>query len=271
MQKTKIDLDLLKKVAPTYFSVVLDHLATLKRMAMFTGRYSKVRFQVEQFMRISGMSAADIITEYDDTLLENDEFRIVTMLYACASLISVREIDEDGALNSEDVITIDEFRGSMSILQEVMGGEFSPNDAIRYFSERFDIDPNLIPEYVKKNLTDESEERKANQICEEKIRKLDDHSNYVEFDQYYEYIEENTKSIISTLNTEGLINTYPLDIMAILILLRKLRFQVAKLYDVDNALPMPKEILNALAKKIFHATKNGISGGIIGPDDLGGD
>lgn len=165
---------------------------------------------------------------------------------------------------------MNEFRGFVSSFQNLIGTSFTPNDAIRYFTKVFDISQDLIPEYVKKNLVIDSEERNANEICESKIEKLDGPSNYVDFDQYYEYIEENTKPIISILNTEGFINTYPIDVMTNLVLLKKLRFQIGKIYDVENSLPIPAEVLGALARKIFHATKGGLNGDIIGPDDLGG-
>lgn len=259
----KIRKSVLKRFAPIYFEATKKHLRNLKNVAIFTGMHAEMRVQIERFMHISGLSAADLLFEYSDEMLDNDEYRMIVLLYTCACFMS----------NSE-TLSMEEYRGYMSALNEVMGENFNPHDALRYFSEMFSIQPDLIPQYVKTNMAKDTEERCANDLCDKKLQLINGPDEFFNFDSYHKYVSERAQEIVTSLNGEGYVNTRPVEVLSTIIILKKLNFHMFRMYSIENDIPMPKEVMDALAKKIFSIYKSGLPGGsgphIIGLDDDSG-
>ena len=259
----KIGQDLIQGFAPLYFEAAKQHLVMFRNIQESTGQYSYMRNQVEMFMRTSGLTSGDMIrTEYNPIMLNNEEFRTVVILYTCTCILC-----------STDKMGIPCFREFMMHIQDSFGHK-NTHDVVKYFSDIFDIDPGIIPDYVKTGMALEFEEREADKICEKSFEKLDGPDGYSSYEQYSEYMLENSKSITHNLNVEGYTNTFDPDMLAKLMILKKLNFPVPTLYSVQKYLPFPGGLIDVLTKKLFTLRQSGgfsSSGGFFDLDDLGDD
>jgi len=246
--------------APILYKSILRHLKVMKYICDFNGCHTEMRFQVERFMRSMGLSAADVLSEsYDPSIIENEEFRLILILYTCVCIITDSSMMEMG-----------EFATYMQYIRDSVG-DLDSGELIKYFCDMMKVDPKIVPQYIQKKISTSFEEKAANNICEKRFEKLDGPNDYVSFELYHEYMEKNAQKLINDLNTEGFTNTYPLDLMTILLILKKHNFPILNLYSVDQSLPAPRGIIDVLAKKLFTLRQNGgipPNGGII---DFGSD
>ena len=248
----KIDQNTIRKYARRYFSSTRKHLASLRSLQHRIGEHSFVRKRIEEFMFVSGLSAADMMFEFfSEDMLNNDEFRAVVMLYACVCIIT-----------SEEQISMIRFREYMTYMQKSKNYD-NANDLIKYFTEIFDIDPGVVPKYVQVGIAEMFEERNANRVCNSQYDKIDSPDEYMSFDGYREYMENHAKSIINILNIGGHVKTHDLKTFTYLLILKKLNFPVGNLYSSQGHLPVPRGIIDELAKKLFELRKQGGTGGSI--------
>jgi hypothetical protein len=94
-------------------------------------------------------------------------------------------------------------------------------------------------------------------------------NNGESFDSYKSFVGDHAEKIISNLNSNGYMHSYPIDIFTIIILLKKMGFQISSLYKIDGTLPLPKGVMDAIAKQIFELRESGITGGTIIGDNIG--
>lgn len=255
----KIRLNTLQEMAPIYYKEVKKHITALKAMRNFTGNYESFNQQIENSVIMGGLSSADF-DEYDPYFLEYPGFRMIVVLYTCACIIT--------NLKS---MSMEDFRGYMNALRESMGGEFDQNDAIQYLSKNINIDNSLIPSNVKVNIARSVEEREANKICETNINLIRKPDPGETFESYKSFIGGRAEKMITDLNNSGYMHSYPLDIFTMIVLLKKLNFQLASLYRIDGFIPLPVGAMHAIAKQLFEFAEKGIIGGniiggVIGPD-----
>ena len=105
--------------------------------------------------------------------------------------------------------------------------------------------------------------------CEKWFSKMDGSENHGTFELYHDYIETNAMELNRELLSQGYTHTHALDALTTLVILRKHGFPVSRLYSVHESTPLPKEIMHALAKKLFTSKGEGGSGFHGGLLDLG--
>ena len=247
----------LEEYGPKYFKAVKEHLLTLHEIEDFTGEHTNLRRQSQAFVTGSGVSSSDLLRDYDNSMLAIDEFRITVIIYACVCLIT-----------KHSSLSIGGFRYYSTSINDAVPDSTDTHDMIKYLSENIDIDTFLVPDYIKKTMAKHVEEKEANKICNKLFDKLNDKNARSSFETFSEYMTENSRNLIDKLNSEGYMNTHSVEVLSDLMILRKIGFPVPDLYIIKGDLPVPKELLHALTKKMFEVSTGDNSGGILGLGDI---
>ena len=255
----KIDMKVLRKIAPAYFDAAKAHLVDFGALRDFTGNIPQLNRQMISLVEFSGLAPVDLLYSYNEDLLNYDGFRMMAIMYSGMCIILGKES-----------ISISELRSMMSSIIESMPDGFTHNDMIQFMSQHIEIDQSIIPSNIKIDMAKETEERKANELCINRANIIRRPNAGETYESYKSFIEDQASTIIGILNDDGYMHSYPVDVFTSLLMLYKFGMTFAKMYCIGGGLPMPKEVMNALSQKLFQANLDGGISGIIGPF-IGGD
>jgi hypothetical protein len=260
----KINTQMIKKMAPVYFGAVKEHLTSLGVIRDFTGKTFKINNDAMETSRSLGCFPSDLLApdheNASQAMLNCDDFKIMVIIYA--SICSLFE---------KKYISIYELLGVVSLIRDSMGEKFTPNDMIRFVSQKIQIDLDVIPKSIIIDIAEEDEERKANALCVNQANLIRAPNSKEAYESYRSHVKECAENILNILNKEGYVHAYPVDALTSLLILHKHGMVINNLYKIDERLPIPQEVINALSKKVFQMVSGGDISDIIGPFSDGGD
>ena len=254
-----ITLKTLQKTAPVYFEAVKECIDDLGMIRGFTGKMTALNQQMTSFLGISGMSVVDIMYGYDPGLLNYDGFKMMVIVYTsiCAAL-------------GKDKISIPELRWTIQLISECVDENITNNDVLQHIINNADVDPEIVPANIKIDIAKEAEEKQGNELCYSMVGLMRLPNSGEDYNSYKEYVENQAVNITNALNKEGLVHSHSMDVFVSLLILNKMGVNIVKLYQIDRQLPIPKEVINELSKRIYENMASGNFGVIGGLDGAAG-
>jgi len=210
--------------APIVYRSIQEHYDRVANITIITGNDLFVSKIIESSSSTLGVLPGGVI--YEKELLNNDEFRVATILHLCMSN------------STKSMLSWEAFMAIKTIFERTIMMSNKENLSIdSLMMKSFNVDPSILPKsYLSRNMKID-EFNKAIDLIIKELNKLknfkDEYSNY---EEYFSYIKDEVIKIEGICHENGYFGTHEIERFACLSLAYKMKLpEFDVLYKINAA------------------------------------
>jgi hypothetical protein len=234
-----------EKVAKRSFENISDFLKCINKMATIKNNdeYKDVTKKLVSKMQ-DDFGVDSFLNKYKKDQLKNDNFKIMCIYNLCIEKLVNKKISISEYIIYKNII-------------ETMVSENNNLSTDSFILKSFKVDPSILPIQYKQKITAIDEFGLATEIIILALKSLNGPSGFTTYQDYYDYMFENSKKIINNLHNKGFYNTQNIERFTALCTAHKIGLpSIDTLYkspssSVTISSQMPTENLKKLQEQLF--------------------
>jgi hypothetical protein len=212
-----------EKHAPLVYTVIQEHYEHIVRLSAVMNDPAFAQNSIRRVVAEFGI-LPDKQVPYTEQFLLNDSFKVIVVHHLCFSRIIGKALDWESFILLRSMVE-----------QGIMNGEYGNLSYHSVILKMFNVDPSVLPKtHLSRNMKLD-EFIQAVDIIGHEVEKLKSYNQFVDYDEYFEYMKKETGHIESICHAKGYYGTHNIDRFACMAISQKMQLPTFDvLYKVDE-------------------------------------